>query len=162
MTYTIHESKNDQSRGRVRINPAIAVDKARVLELLGWQVHVTDSSGHLFAPLDFDRLFIVCLRERVANPIPGSVMLFRWFRSKGVRAIATRVFAWFLGSNDLSTALVDPETGSCLDGLHPDRANENRGGESVLAYLLSLAEIRQLARSNIELAEPLPLRAVGA
>jgi hypothetical protein len=89
-------------------------------------------------------------------------MLFRWFRSKGVRAIATRVFAWFLGSNDLSTALVDPETGSCRDGLHPDRANENRGGESVLAYLLSLAEIRQLARSNIELAEPLPLRAVGA
>jgi len=78
------------------------------------------------------------------------------------KAIATRVFAWFLGSNDLSTALVDPETGSCRDGLHPDRANENRGGESVLAYLLSLAEIRQLARSNIELAEPLPLRVVGA
>ena len=35
--------------------------------------------------------------------------------------------------------------GSCRDGLHPDRANENRGGESVLSYLLGLAEIRQLA-----------------
>jgi hypothetical protein len=78
------------------------------------------------------------------------------------KAIATRVFAWFLGSNDLSVALVDPETGSCRDGLHPDRANENRGGESVLSYLLSLAEIRQLARSSIELAQPQPLRAVGA
>jgi hypothetical protein len=78
------------------------------------------------------------------------------------KAIARRVFAWFSGSNDLSVALVDPETGSCRDGLHPDRANENCGGESVVSYLLSLAEIRQLARSNIEQAQPQPLRAVVA
>jgi glycosyltransferase involved in cell wall biosynthesis len=78
------------------------------------------------------------------------------------KAIATRVFGWFLGSNDLSVALVDPHTGSCRDGLHPDRANENRGGESVLSYLLSLAEIRQLARANTGLTKPAALRAVGA
>ena len=64
-----------------------------------------------------------------------------------------RVFAWFLGSNDLSIALVDLETGSCRDGLHPDRANENRGGESVVSYLLGLADIRQLARVNVS-ADP--------
>ncbi len=52
------------------------------------------------------------------------------------KAIATSVFSWFLGSNDLSVPLVDPQTGSCRDGLHPDRANENRGGESVVSYLL--------------------------
>jgi glycosyltransferase involved in cell wall biosynthesis len=78
------------------------------------------------------------------------------------KAIATRVFAWFLGSNDLSVALVDPHTGSCRDGLHPDRANENRGGESVVSYLLGLAEIRQLARVNAGLTKPMALRAVGA
>ena len=78
------------------------------------------------------------------------------------KAVATAVFAWFLGSNDLSVALVDQETGSCRDGLHPDRANENRGGESVLCYLLSLAEIRQLARVDIGLTKPPALRAVGA
>jgi glycosyltransferase involved in cell wall biosynthesis len=78
------------------------------------------------------------------------------------KAIATRVFGWFLGSNDLSVALIDPHTGSCRDGLHPDRANENRGGESVLSYLLSLAEIRQLARVNAGLTKPAALRAVGA
>ncbi len=78
------------------------------------------------------------------------------------KTIATRVFAWFLGSNDLSVALVDPHTGSCRDGLHPDRANENRGAESVLSYLLSLAEIRQLARVNAGLTKPAALRAVGA
>jgi glycosyltransferase involved in cell wall biosynthesis len=78
------------------------------------------------------------------------------------KAIATRVFGWFLGSNDLSVALIDPHTGSCRDGLHPDRANENRGGESVLSYLLGLAEIRQLARVNSGLTKPAALRAVGA
>ena len=78
------------------------------------------------------------------------------------KSIATRVFAWFLGGNDLSVALVDPHTGSCRDGLHPDRANENRGAESVLSYLLGLAEIRQLARVNAGLTKPAALRAVGA
>jgi hypothetical protein len=78
------------------------------------------------------------------------------------KALATRAFAWFLGSNDLSVALVDPHTGSCRDGLHPDRANENRGGESVVCYLLGLAEIRQLARVNADLTRPTALRAVGA
>ncbi|WLA68624.1 glycosyltransferase family 4 protein [Bradyrhizobium diazoefficiens] len=78
------------------------------------------------------------------------------------KAMATRVFAWFLGSNDLSVALVDPLTGSCRDGLHPDRANENRGGESVVCYLLGLAEMRQLARVNASLTRPIALRAVGA
>ncbi|MGB6797719.1 MAG: glycosyl transferase family 1, partial [Xanthobacteraceae bacterium] len=61
---------------------------------------------------------------------------------------ALRVFQWFLGENDLQTALTNPETGSCLDGLHPDRCNENKGAESVLSYLLSLVEIRGLKRST--------------
>jgi hypothetical protein len=75
--------------------------------------------------------------------------------------MATSAFAWFLGSNDLSVPLVDLQTGSCRDGLHPDRANENRGGESVVCYLLGLAEIRQLARVNAGVAKPAALRAVG-
>jgi glycosyltransferase involved in cell wall biosynthesis len=66
------------------------------------------------------------------------------------KAEAARAFAWFFGSNDLSLPLVDLKTGSCRDGLHPDRANENRGGESVVSYLLSLAEMRQLASLSAE------------
>jgi glycosyltransferase involved in cell wall biosynthesis len=77
------------------------------------------------------------------------------------KTIATNVFAWFLGRNDLSVALVDPETGSCRDGLHPDRANENRGGESVVSYLLGLADIRQLARVNVSVTPLVALRAIG-
>jgi hypothetical protein len=78
------------------------------------------------------------------------------------RAGAARAFAWFLGSNDLSVSLVDVETGSCRDGLHPDRPNENRGGESVVSYLLSLAEIRQLARTSGDRTKPAPLLALHA
>ncbi len=59
---------------------------------------------------------------------------------------ALRAFDWFLGKNDLQTALTDPETGSCSDGLHPDRSNRNKGAESVLSYLLSVVEIRRFKR----------------
>jgi glycosyltransferase involved in cell wall biosynthesis len=64
-------------------------------------------------------------------------------------ADAVRAFAWFLGRNDLSTSLIDLETGSCCDGLHPGRPNENRGGESVVSYLLGLAQIRALDRHAV-------------
>ena len=56
MTFTIHASKNGEIVATVRIGPAVAVDKARVLEKLGWQVHVTDSAGRQFNPSDFNRL----------------------------------------------------------------------------------------------------------
>ena len=62
---------------------------------------------------------------------------------------AMRAFDWFLGENDLQTTLIDPDTGSCSDGLHPDRPNENKGAESALSYLLGLVEIRQFKRTAV-------------
>src|SRR5712672_3191177 len=50
MTFAIHAWKDDQSIVTVRIGPAVAVDKARVLERSGWKVHVTDSTGRRFGP----------------------------------------------------------------------------------------------------------------
>jgi len=38
--------------------------------------------------------------------------------------------------------IYDPTTGGCRDGLHPDRANENQGAESTLAFLQALLELR--------------------
>jgi glycosyltransferase involved in cell wall biosynthesis len=78
------------------------------------------------------------------------------------KADAARAFAWFLGSNDLASPLIDLETGSCCDGLHPDRVNENRGGESTVSYLLSLAAIRLLERTIDTRKEPAPRRALRA
>ena len=62
---------------------------------------------------------------------------------------AQRAFDWFLGWNDLGLGLYVPETGGCRDGLHPDRANENQGAESMLAFLLSLAEMRLIQNTAI-------------
>jgi len=93
-----------------------------------------------------------------------SACLVAWRADGDVKwkAEASRVFGWFLGQNDLSVPLVDVETGSCRDGLHRDRANENRGGESAVSYLLSLAEIRQLARISGDRTKPTPLRVLSA
>jgi glycosyltransferase involved in cell wall biosynthesis len=77
-----------------------------------------------------------------------SACVVAWNATKNLRwkIEAERAFAWFMGANDLSIPLVDIKTGRCRDGLHPDRANENSGAESVVSYLLGLAEIRQLAQ----------------
>lgn len=77
------------------------------------------------------------------------------------RADAARAFHWFLGDNDLKQALVDVDTGCCRDGLHSDRPNQNCGGESVVSYLLGLAEIRQLSLRTGSRMKPAPLQAVG-
>jgi glycosyltransferase involved in cell wall biosynthesis len=101
-------------------------------------------------PLEAAATISACLAALQADGDP------RW------RVDAERAFAWFLGSNDLSLPLVDLDTGSCRDGLHPERVNENRGGESVVSYLLGLAEMRALARAGGNRTSPPPLRVLRA
>ena len=90
-----------------------------------------------------------CLKRSISNlsrrlrRFPLALLLFASDGDEEWSEGAKRAFAWFMGENDLGIALIDPDTGSCLDGLHPDRANENKGAESVLSYLLGLQEIRQ-------------------
>ena len=60
-----------------------------------------------------------------------------WWREQ-----AQRAFDWFLGRNDLGLEVYASQTGGCRDGLHADGANENQGAESMLAFLMSLTEIR--------------------
>lgn len=91
-----------------------------------------------------------------AATIAACLAAWRADRDAEWKVEAARVFAWFLGRNDLSISLVDLETGSCRDGLHPDRPNENRGGESVVSYLLGLCDIRQIARLSESRANLLP------
>jgi hypothetical protein len=86
--------------------------------------------------------------------IAASLAAFRQTSDPRWTIEARRAFAWFFGDNDLSQPLVDPDTGSCRDGLHPDRRNENRGGESVVSYLLGLADIRRLEQSQLSRSTP--------
>ncbi len=73
---------------------------------------------------------------------------FRLTKDEFWRVEARTAFAWFLGRNDLSLPLYDPETGGCRDGLMQDRVNQNQGAESTLAFLLALAEMRQAGEGS--------------
>jgi hypothetical protein len=97
-------------------------------------------------PLEATATISACRAAWRADPDP------QW------RADALRAFSWFLGRNDLSLPLVDVETGSCSDGLHPDRTNENRGAESVVSWLLALIEIRELYRVGNPAMRPKAVR----
>jgi hypothetical protein len=66
------------------------------------------------------------------------------------RTEARRVFAWFLGKNDLRVPLYDPTTGGCKDGLHPDRVNENQGAESTLSFLMALLDMQSPTQPDVE------------
>jgi hypothetical protein len=54
--FTIHSSKDGQSTTTVRIGPTIIVAKARTLQKEGWQVYVTDASGHRYDGDEIDQL----------------------------------------------------------------------------------------------------------
>jgi hypothetical protein len=68
---------------------------------------------------------------------------------------ARRALEWFLGRNDLGIPLHDPATGGCRDGLHHNRANENQGAESTLAFQISLVEMTAAEHSLTQPAQPL-------
>jgi glycosyltransferase involved in cell wall biosynthesis len=70
---------------------------------------------------------------------------------------ARRAFDWFLGRNDLGLFLYDANTGGCRDGLHVDRVNQNQGAESTLAFLVSLAEMRQVHNELAAFQNPVAL-----
>ncbi|MFF3222516.1 glycosyltransferase [Nocardia suismassiliense] len=52
--------------------------------------------------------------------------------------------AWFRGENDVSTPLMDPNSGGCCDGLEPTGRNENQGAEATLAMLSTMQQARRL------------------
>jgi hypothetical protein len=84
------------------------------------------------------------------------------YRSDGSPRWAERArsaYDWFHGANDLGLPLVDETDGGCRDGLHPDRANENRGAESAVSYLLAAIDMRRLAALQAARAAPERLRA---
>lgn len=91
-------------------------------------------------PIEAQAMVSACLDAYRATNDPDWWAKARW------------AFDWFFGSNDLSEPLYDPVSGSCRDGLHADRPNENRGAEATLALLQSLIEMRAM-ETLIEVGE---------
>ena len=81
-------------------------------------------------PVEAQAMVSACLE---AHRITGDK---NWYKE------ARRAFDWFLGRNDLNLPIYDPTTGGCRDGLHADRANENQGAESSLAFIQAVLELR--------------------
>jgi glycosyltransferase involved in cell wall biosynthesis len=142
------------------------------LASLGWLMTLQTTQDGYFRPIGTESFGVARKAPEAfdqqpveaAAAISACLAAWRVHDSAQWTAGALRAFDWFLGGNDLQTSLVDINTGSCRDGLHPDRPNENRGAESVLSYLLGLAEMRQLARIGVttspaELAHKLALSA---
>jgi glycosyltransferase involved in cell wall biosynthesis len=153
--------------GRATGSPAYVAAGLRTLRWL--MAQQTAPAGH-FRPVGSDTFGDQRTAPRIFDQQPLeaaatiSACLAAW-RADGDaewRADATRAFQWFLGDNDLAEPLVDVETGCCRDGLHQDRPNQNCGGESVVSYLLGLAEIRLIARRSGDHTRIIPLQAVGA
>lgn len=120
------------------------------LKTLGWLADIqTAAQGH-FVPIGSNGFYSKGGEKARFDqqPIEASAMVsacleaFRLTLDERWRDEASRAFEWFLGRNDLGIPLYDPFTGGCRDGLHADRANENQGAESSLAFILSLLEMR--------------------
>ncbi|MEQ1770322.1 MAG: glycosyltransferase family 4 protein [Devosia sp.] len=126
------------------------------LRALGWLLERQTSASGLFQPVGTEGFADVREVPRAFDqqPVEAAATIAACVAAYGATGeskwepAAGHAFSWFLGKNDLGEPLVDVETGSCRDGLHPDRRNENCGAESVLSYLLSLADIRRLDRMN--------------
>lgn len=134
------------------------------LESLAWLTAVQHGTAGHFVPIGSNG-FYTQGGERARfdqQPVEAQAMVsacleaYRLTGDKRWRKEARRAFEWFLGRNDLSLPIYDPTTGGCRDGLHPDRANENQGAESTLAFLQSLLELRlaENAPLSVEIRTP--------
>jgi len=126
------------------------------LTSLKWLTSLQSTPAGLFRPIGTDGFGMQRARPmpfdqqpvEAAAAIAACLAAFRVSGNHAWQRDAERAFAWFLGDNDLAVPLVDVATGACRDGLHADRANDNRGAESVLSYLLGLTDIRAFTRSG--------------
>jgi len=120
------------------------------LEWLGKQQRCT-MSGH-FVPIGSQGFYSKAGEKarfdqqpvEAGATVSACLQAYRATGEESWRTQAWAAFNWFLGDNDLKSALYDAGTGGCRDGLHADRANENQGAESTLSFLMALLEMRQL------------------
>ncbi|WP_326563229.1 glycosyltransferase [Micromonospora sp. NBC_01796] len=100
-----------------------------VVPVDGWLRH-GPRLRHDQQPIEVAALADACATAATATGDPG------W--QIGVR----QAVAWFLGENDVGTAMWDPATGGGYDGLTPHGPNLNQGAESTLALISTLQHAR--------------------
>ena len=146
-----------------RLSQALIVTGARMearemtaagLASLGWLSQIQRSDTGDFAPIGTNGFYAKGGARALFDqqPVEAYAMVSACLDAQRVTddarwaSDARRAFDWFLGQNHLQQPLYDAVTGGCRDGLHADRANDNQGAESTLAFLLALLEMRSDAR----------------
>jgi len=132
-------------------------------EALKWLVNIQTSARRHFQPVGSQGLYNRGGVKPVFDQQPieaystvsACLEAYRATKDRIWYTEASRIFQWFLGSNDLGISLYDSVTGGCCDGLHIDRVNRNQGAESTLSFLLSLTEMTQMENVLESLKEPL-------
>lgn len=130
------------------------------LRTLRWLTYIQTAPTGCFRPVGTESFGLAGIPAshfdqqpvEAAATISGCIAAWRAEKSDEWAAGAMRAFHWFTGDNDLGVSLVDQATGACADGLHPDRASENKGAESMLSYHLGLCEIRRFLLEDGELS----------
>ncbi len=56
---------------------------------------------------------------------------------------AQTAFEWYHGRNTQQVHLLNPETGTCYDGITPEGLNRNQGAEATLSYYLAYLKMRE-------------------
>lgn len=128
---------------------------------LRWLVSLQRTQANHFRPIGSNGFYVKGgnRADYDQQPVEAQAMVsacleaYRVTGENAWRDEAKRAFEWFLGRNDLGLSLYDPSTGGCRDGLHQDRANENQGAESTLAFHLARAE---MSASEHPIAQPFP------
>ncbi|TSC64529.1 MAG: glycosyltransferase, group I [Parcubacteria group bacterium Gr01-1014_106] len=72
-----------------------------------------------------------------AAMVVACVEAFRLTSDVRYRTATELWWGWFFGNNTQSRSLYRPEDGAVLDGVHAEGVSENRGGESILAFLIA-------------------------
>ena len=140
------------------------------LQSLEWLVAVQRSADGYFAPVGSSGFYVKGGQKARFDqqPVEASAMVSACLDARRVTgdeswmAHGRHAFDWYLGQNELQSALYDAATGGCRDGLHQDRLNENQGAESTLSFLLALFEMRAAGRLMVEEPAPFVPGAPGA
>jgi len=125
------------------------------LKSLRWLLKIQTSEGGYFRPIGSNGFYVKAGNRAKFDqqPIEAYSMLSACLKASRATddkfwlESARMIFEWFLGRNDLGIPLYNTQTSGCHDALHVDRINQNQGGESTIAFLLSLVEMHIMENS---------------
>ena len=78
------------------------------------------------------------------NAVQGLAAMYRATDAKRYHQLALTAAAWFYGRNEARTAMYDPTTGRCRDGIQGGVASINAGAESSIEAGIAELERRDL------------------